>query len=121
MKTVLVADDRDSSRELIRTILQLSRFSVIEATNGAEAIFLVHDKRPDLVVLDLHMPIRDGFEVLRELRSDPPFQSIPVIALTSSADHGGRERALDCGFSSYLTKPLNLAAFRKEVSRLLPT
>jgi two-component system cell cycle response regulator DivK len=120
MKTVLVAEDRESSRELIRTMLEHSGFAVIEASNGGEAILLAREKHPDLVLLDLQMPIKDGFDVLQELRADPCFQSIPIIALTASAMYRDKERALERGFTGYLTKPLNLAELRQELSRLLP-
>lgn len=120
MKTILVAEDRESSRELIRTMLEHSGYSVLEATNGAEAVILTREKSPDLVFLDLQMPLKDGYEVLRELRSDPRFQELPIVALTASAMYGDKERALKSGFTAYLTKPLALSELRKELSRLLP-
>jgi CheY-like chemotaxis protein len=119
-KTVLVAEDRESSRELIRTMLEHSGYSVLEATNGAEAVVLTREKSPDLVFLDLQMPIKNGYDVLRELRSDPRFQSLPIVALTASAMYRDKEGALKSGFTGYLTKPLALSDLRKELSRLLP-
>ena len=120
MKTILIAEDRESSRELLRTLLEHSGYSVIEATNGAEAILIARKSNPDLVLLDLHMPIRDGFEVLSELRSDARFQSTPILAVTASAMQGDKERVLKSGFSGYLTKPLNFSELRHVLSRLLP-
>jgi len=119
MKTILVAEDRDSSRELIRTLLEHSGYSVLEASNGADAVDLAREASPDLVLLDLQMPIKDGFQVLRELRSEQRFRSTPIVALTASAMQGDKERALTDGFTGYLTKPLSLSAIRKELSRLL--
>ena len=120
MKTILVAEDRESSRELIRTMLEHSGYSVLEAANGAEAVTLTCEKSPDLVFLDLQMPIKDGYDVLRELRSDPRFEFLPIVALTASAMYGDKARALKSGFTGYLTKPLALSDLRKELSRLLP-
>jgi two-component system, cell cycle response regulator DivK len=120
MKTILVAEDRESSRELIRTMLEHSGYSVIEATNGAEALLLARETTPDLVLLDLQMPIKSGFDVLRELRSERRFESLPIVALTASAMDGDKERALRTGFTGYLTKPLNIFELRKELARLLP-
>lgn len=120
MKTVLVAEDRESSRELIRTMLEHSGFAVIEASNGVEAVLLAREKNPDLVLLDLQMPIKDGFDVLKELRADPRFQSTPIVALTASAMYRDKERALESGFTSYMTKPLNFTGFRQELARLFP-
>ncbi|HEY3453864.1 MAG TPA: response regulator [Bryobacteraceae bacterium] len=120
MKTILVAEDRESSRELIRTMLEHSGYSVVEAVNGDEAVILTRERSPDLIFLDLQMPLKDGYEVLKELRSDPRFQSLPIVALTASAMYGDKERALKSGFTAYLTKPLALSELRKELSRLLP-
>ena len=72
------------------------------------------------MLLDLQMPIKDGFTVSKELRSDPRFQSIPIVAFTASAIAGSKDRALGSGFTSYLTKPLSLSELRHELSRLLP-
>lgn len=120
MKTILVAEDREASRELIRTLLEHSGYNVLEAVDGAEAIAIALDKVPDLVLLDLQMPVKDGLQVLRELRSDERFLQTPIVALTASAMRGDKERALNNGFTGYLTKPVNLNEIRKELNRLLP-
>ena len=119
MKTILVAEDREVSRELARTLLEHSGYVVLEATNGAEAVELARAKLPDLVLLDLQMPIKNGFEVLRELRSDARFRSTPIVALTASAMMGDKEKALLEGFTAYLTKPLRISTVRRELARLL--
>jgi len=120
VKTILIAEDRESSRELIRTMLEHSGYSVVEALNGDEAVILARERSPDLIFLDLQMPLKDGYEVLKELRSDSRFQSLPIVALTASAMYGDKDRALKSGFTAYLTKPLALSDLRKELSRLLP-
>jgi CheY-like chemotaxis protein len=119
MKTILVAEDREVSRELARVLLEHSGYAVLEATNGAEAVELAQTKLPDLVLLDLQMPVKNGFEVLRELRSDKRFVSIPIVALTASAMMGDKDKALLEGFSAYLTKPLSISVVRRELARLL--
>lgn len=119
-KTVLVVEDRDVSRELIRTLLEHSGYQVLEAATGAEGVSIALEKAPDLVLLDLQMPIKDGFQVLKELRSDQRCRMTPIIALTASAMRGDKERALSDGFTGYLTKPLSLATIRQELARLLP-
>jgi CheY-like chemotaxis protein len=119
MKTILVAEDRDASRELVRTLLEHSGYLVLEATNGAEAVDVAKANMPDLVLLDLQMPLKNGFEVLHELRADDRFSSTPIVALTASAMLGDKEKALMQGFSSYLTKPISLATIRLELARLL--
>jgi CheY-like chemotaxis protein len=119
VKTVLVADDRPAGRELVRTVLEKAGFKVLEACDGNEAIRLARESKPDLIILDLHMPGLDGFGTIEELRRDAAFASTPIVALTASAMQGDRERAISVGFSGYITKPIRLAALRLEIERLL--
>jgi two-component system cell cycle response regulator DivK len=119
MKTVLVADDKPTGRELVRTVLEKTGYTVIEASDGVEAVRLARESNPDLIILDLHMPGLDGFNVIQELRRDPQFAATPIVALTASAMQGDRERALSVGFTGYITKPIRLSLLREEVERLL--
>jgi CheY-like chemotaxis protein len=119
MKKVLVADDKETSRELIRTVLESSGHAVTEASDGVEALQFARQLQPDLVILDLHMPRLDGFGVLAELRRDQNFAATPIMALTASAMHSDRERAIVAGFDSYVSKPIPLPMLREEVERLL--
>ena len=119
MKTVLVADDKPTGRELVRTVLENSGYTVIEAGDGVEAVKLARERNPDLIILDLHMPGIDGFGVIEELRRDAKFSETPIVALTASAMQGDRERAMSVGFTGYITKPIRLGALRGEVERLL--
>lgn len=121
MKTVLVAEDREASRELIRTLLEHSGYAVLEAADGAEAVAIAFERSPDLVLLDLQMPHKDGLQVLKELRADQRFKRTPIVALTASAMRGDKETALNSGFTGYLTKPVSLSEIRQELTRLLPT
>jgi CheY-like chemotaxis protein len=119
MKRILVADDKPSSRELIRVVMEKSGYQVEEAADGRQALERARTWRPDLILLDLQMPQLDGFAVLQELRSDPGFTGTPVVALTAYAMQGDREKAIDAGFTSYVTKPVNLAELRKQIAELL--
>lgn len=119
MKRILVAEDREASRELIRSVLENSGYAVTEAADGRQAIDMARQCDPDLLLLDLQMPGLDGFGVLNELRTDPRFSAVPFVALTASAMQGDRERALAAGFTAYITKPVNLAALRRELAGLL--
>ena len=119
MKRVLVADDNPVSRELIREILENDDCEVIEAGDGREALKKVREQRPDLALLDIQMPVMDGNAVMREIRADPQISKLPVVALTAYAMQGDRERALALGFNSYITKPIDIPAFRAEVADLL--
>lgn len=119
MKTILVAEDRDVSRELIHSILTASGYNVVLAEDGRQALEKAGAIRADLVILDLYMPHVDGFGVLRELRADPHYARVPVIALTASAMSGDRDKAIEAGFSEYISKPVNIGQLRREVARLL--
>jgi two-component system cell cycle response regulator DivK len=119
MKRILIADDKATSRELLRTVLENQGYAVIEASNGEEALGKTRSDAPDLILLDLQMPKRNGYEVLGELRKEPAYAKLPIIALTASAMQGDREKALAAGFTAYLTKPVTLSTIRTEIRRLL--
>ena len=119
MKTILVADDKATGRELVRTVLEKSGYAVVEASDGLEAIRCAREQKPDLIILDLHMPGLDGFGVSQELRREAQFATTPIMALTASAMQGDRERAMAVGFTGYVTKPIRLVVLRGEVERLL--
>jgi CheY-like chemotaxis protein len=119
MKRILIADDKATGRELVRTILEADGYEIHEAVDGLQAVVQARAVRPDLVILDLHMPGLDGFGVVAVLRQDASFAPMPILALTASAMMGDRERALAAGFTGYVTKPIRMAALRAEVGRLL--
>lgn len=119
MKKILVADDRAISRELVRSVLESCGYEVYEAADGVEALEQAHQVHPDVIILDLQMPRLDGFGVVSELRRDPAFDHVPVMALTASAMTGDRERALSSGFTGYVAKPIRVAALRGEVERMV--
>jgi two-component system cell cycle response regulator DivK len=119
VKKILVADDRAISRELVRSVLESCGYEVYEAADGLEALEQAHQVHPDVIILDLQMPRLDGFGVVSELRRDPAFDHVPVMALTASAMTGDRERALASGFTGYVAKPIRVAALRGEVERMV--
>jgi len=121
MKQILIVEDKANSRELLRTVLEQQGYSVVEAGDGEEALQRIRQAAPDLVFLDLQIPIRDGYEVLKVIRADHRFTNLPVVALTASAMQGDREKALAAGFTGYMAKPVGPAQLRDEVNRLLGT
>lgn len=118
---ILIADDRSSSRELLRTVLERVGYEVIEAEDGEQAVSQARAAHPDLILLDLQMPKLDGYEALAQIRADPEFEKVPVLALTASAMRGDRERILGAGFTDYLSKPAGTEQLREAVARLLET
>ena len=113
MKTLLAVDDEPTNLELIQMAVEESGLDVelITAANGLEAIERARQIRPSLVLMDLKMPVLDGWTATRRLKSDPTTASIPVIALSAQAMDGDRERALSAGCDDYMSKPLDMSAF----------
>ncbi len=118
-QVILIADDKQSNRELLRAILERANYAVVEAVDGDEALLLVSTAGPDLVILDIHMPKRDGFGVIKELRKDPALQTLPIMALTASASLDEQDRIMGSGFDACLVKPIGPAKLRDAVASLL--
>ena len=115
MKTILVADDSAVSRELVREALEEIGYRVIEAADGREALAVALESAPDLALLDIRMPVLDGYATVRAMREDPRLAAVPVLALTAFAMRGDEEKAASAGFDGYLTKPIGIAALRAAV------
>jgi CheY-like chemotaxis protein len=112
-KTLLVVDDEPTNLELIRMAVEDAGLPVrfVSATNGQEALRRARELVPDLVLMDMKMPVLDGWEATRRLKSDPRTAAIPVVALTAQAMAGDLERALAAGCDDCLTKPLDVRTF----------
>jgi len=106
MKKILVVEDVDFNRDLIVQLLE-DKYQVIEAVNGKEGIEIAQRERPDLILMDLSLPIMDGWEATRRLKANADLRLIPVIALTAHAMKGDEEKALAAGCDDYLAKPIN--------------
>jgi two-component system, cell cycle response regulator DivK len=105
---ILVVEDNKTNMKLVRDVLQARGYRVVEATSGRQAVELATEHRPDLVLMDIHLPDFDGVEALGRLRADDRTTSIPVIALTALAMQGDRERFQAAGFDGYVSKPVNI-------------
>ena len=119
MTKVLIAEDNAVNRELLHELLELRGYTVVEACDGEEALRMVEQTQPDLLLLDIGMPVLDGFAVVRKIRENPRFASLPVVAVTAYAMQGDREKILNSKFDGYLSKPVNARALAEELERLL--
>jgi len=117
-RVILIADDKQSSRDLLRAILD-DKYLVVEAADGEEALLMAFELSPHLVILDIHMPKRDGFGVVEELRKERALQDIPIMALTASASPDEKDRILNSGFDACFVKPIGPAKLREAVAALL--
>ena len=106
MKKILIVEDVEYNRDLLTQLLE-EEFEVIAATDGAAGIAMAQRERPDLILMDLAMPVVDGWEATRRLKADECLRTIPIIALTSHAMQGDEAKARASGCDGYLTKPLD--------------
>jgi two-component system, cell cycle response regulator DivK len=119
MEKILIVDDDRASRDLIRAILKSVRCEIIEASHGQQALELLQQERPDLVLLDIDMPGLDGLAVVKKIRQDATFAHLSVVAVTAYAMEGDGEKCMAAGFTAYLTKPVRAATLRQQVQQLL--
>ena len=118
---VLVVDDYQDAREMYAEYLEFSGFRTAEARNGAEALEQAFALTPDVILMDLSLPVMDGWEATRRLRADARTQNIPIVALTGHALSGHADGARDAGCDAYVTKPCLPDALVQEVKRILGT
>jgi CheY-like chemotaxis protein len=118
MKKVLVVEDVDFNRDLVVQLLE-DKYHVIEAVNGQEGVELAERERPDLILMDLSLPVMDGWEATRRIKANPDLRSIPVIALTAHAMVGDEKKALAAGCNDYLVKPLDEDALMAKIAKYL--
>ena len=117
-KKILLVDDTATVRMLERAILGAD-YEYVEAQNGLEAVNQAMQKQPDLILMDLNMPVRDGIEGLRELKLEKSTQAIPVIIITSESEPDKRDRCLELGCAEFLAKPLDKTRLKETVRRFL--
>ena len=116
---ILVIEDNEQNRILMRQILTYHGYDVLEAADGLTGLEMARAHTPALILLDIQMPVMNGFMVIRELRNNPELRKIKVIAVTSFAMKGDREKALQAGFDEYVTKPIDTREFPELVKQVL--
>ena len=116
--SILICDDYEDNRELLRLMLMTDGYTITEACNGRECVSMALGEQPDLILVDLSMPGLDGWGVLAELRADERTSGIPCVAVSASAT-AGRETALGKGFNDYLSKPFRKQELLAMVARLV--
>ena len=108
MVKVLVVEDNEMNRTMLRRRLERRGYDVVEAADGREAIAAARQLQPDVILMDLSLPVVDGWTASRQIKGDPATASIPIIALTAHAMVEDRQRALDAGCDGYETKPVDM-------------
>ena len=115
--SILVAEDNPDSRDALRALLEAYGFAVLEAENGQEAVRKALRFRPDLVLMDIMMPVMDGLQATRTLRASPEFRQVPIVALTAMS--GARQLAIEAGCDGHLPKPIDIPVFLQTIRTLL--
>lgn len=116
---ILLVEDNEKNTILLRDILTLRGYTVIEALNGEEGIKKAKEEKPDLILMDIQMPVMDGFTAARLLRADPATKDMKIVGLTSYAMKGDKEKVLEAGFDLYIPKPINTRELPELIKKLL--
>ena len=118
-RTILVVEDQEDNRQILRDLLASSGFLMIEAHDGQQALAMARSQRPDLILMDIQLPVVDGYEATRSIKRDPELKHIPVIAVTSYALSGDEERAREAGCDAYVAKPYSTRHLLAKIGQFL--
>jgi len=119
MAKILLVEDNEMNRDMLARRLERRGYQVVIATDGDQGVRLAQAEAPDLILMDMSLPVLDGWEATRRLRAMPATQAIPIIALTAHAMAGDREKALEAGCDDYDTKPIEFARLLRKIQVLL--
>ena len=120
MTTILIVDDEPPILDLVRFTLEDADVRVVEASDGVEALAVARREKPDLILLDVHMPRLDGLEACRQIRREPDLARTPIVMLTAAGQEADRARGREAGADEYLTKPFSPLALLALVEALVP-
>ncbi|KTD05482.1 response regulator [Fluoribacter gormanii] len=116
---ILIVEDNELNLDMLSRRLQRKGYEVSSAVDGEKGVIMARDEHPDLILMDLSLPVLDGYGATRQLKSDPKTQSIPIIALTAHAMVGDREKAVAAGCDEYEVKPIDLPRLLEKIERLV--
>ncbi|MHA1721300.1 MAG: response regulator [Promethearchaeota archaeon] len=119
-KKIYIVEDNEKNLELFRAVLgTIKNLEILTSTTGKEGFKLIQSNMPNIILLDIQLPDISGTEICRKLRKISSFKNIPIIAVTSFAMKGDKERILEAGFNDYISKPLRITNFREKIQKLL--
>ena len=117
--TILYVEDNVDNRTLVRRILMAEGYNLLEAVNAAQALDILQDNQPNLILMDINMPDMDGYTLTAKIKGTPGLESIPIIALTANVMRGDRERSLEAGCDGYIQKPIDIDLLGEQIERFL--
>ena len=120
MAKILIVEDNEMNRDMLSRRLQRKGYEVLIAVDGSEGVAVAQSQSPDLILMDMSLPVLDGWEATRQLKAGEATRGIPVMGLTAHAMAGDRERALEAGCDDYDTKPVNLPRLLEKIRAALP-
>jgi len=118
-KKILVVEDTEDNRQILRDLLGMAGYVLVEAHDGAQGVAMAAEHRPDLILMDIQMPVMDGYEATRLIKADPALVSIPVIAVTSYALSGDEAKTRAAGCDGYIAKPYSPRQMLAKVREIL--
>ena len=119
-KRILVVEDQEDNRRILRDLLDSAGFEMIEAGDGQQALVAAEQHRPDLILMDIQLPVLDGYEATRRIKANPALNAIPVIVVTSYALSGDEGKAREAGCDAYVTKPYSPRQLLAKIREYLP-
>ena len=118
-KTILVVEDQEDNRQILRDLLGSAGLRIIEAHDGEQALTVARSERPDLILMDIQLPLVDGYEATRSIKRDPELKDIPIIAVTSYALSGDEQKAREAGCDAYVAKPYSTRDLLARIDQFL--
>jgi two-component system cell cycle response regulator DivK len=119
-KRILVVEDQEDNRQILRDLLSNAGYEMIEAEDGQQALTQAAKHKPDLILMDIQLPLLDGYEATRRIKADPALNAIPIIVVTSYALSGDEEKAHAAGCDAYVAKPFSPRALLAKIREYLP-
>jgi len=116
---ILIVEDNEKNRKLARDVLQVNRYRTVEVESGEDALDLLDREKPDLILMDIHLPGMSGIDALKKLREKPALSAIPVLAFTASVMPQDRSEIMSAGFDGFVSKPVNLKEFIATLAKFL--
>lgn len=117
--TILYVEDNADNRTLVRRVLTAEGYNIIEAVNATQALEILNNTKPNLILMDINMPDIDGYTLTAKIKETAGLELIPIIALTANVMRGDRERSLEAGCDGYIQKPIDIDALSEQVERFL--
>jgi two-component system cell cycle response regulator DivK len=117
--TILYVEDNSDNRKLVRRVLEVEGYAVIEAKDGAQALECLGTELIDLALMDINMPDMDGYTLTAKIKSMPEFSTLPIVAVTANVMRGDRERSLEAGCDGYIQKPIDIDTLGQQIERFL--